>query len=166
MNIQVLNQQSKFRIPKKRMIDYSQKLTQQIVVLFKKKKIFVDFSLDSLHLTINLVFVSKNQIKSLNSDFRDKKKETDILSFKSEDPDCFGELIFCPEVILSNAKKNKWPLIYEYNYMLTHGVLHLLGFDHQTLKDETEMFNLQDHLFNKSIKNQKFKVYQSKGLGI
>lgn len=101
---------------------------------------------------INLVFLNSSKIKEINSKFRNKNKETDILSFESTEPNVLGELVFCPPVIKKNAKQNKWALKYEYLYMLIHGVLHLLGYDHETEKDSLDMFKLQDKIFVKITK--------------
>ena len=97
---------------------------------------------------IVLAFVSPKRSQALNKEFRDKDQSTDVLSFGSADPDCVGELILCPEVIESQAKKNGWTEQHEYSYMILHGLLHLLGYDHE--KDDkaaAEMYSLQDDIF-------------------
>ena len=140
-NVLVLNHQSEHRVPKK----YTQDCLQRILVLLQKKKII---SPKQKVLDINVVFVTSDHIKSLNSNFRKKNKPTDILSFASNDPELLGELILCPSVIEAQAQKNGWRAKYEYLYMLVHGVLHLLGYDHETDTEEQKMFALQDDIFN------------------
>ncbi len=158
MKVQIINQQTEFRIPRADLTRFVQDLTAKIIRLNKanniSKVIISNFKL----MNINLVFVTKRQIKFLNANFRGKNKETDILSFKAFELDCFGELVFCPKVILGNATRADWPIKYEYLYMLTHGYLHLLGFDHQLDKDEKKMIGFQNELFNKIIKNKKYVV--------
>ena len=97
---------------------------------------------------IVLAFVPPERSHSLNKEFRQKDKSTDVLSFDSADPDCIGELILCPDVIEEQAKKNQWEAQLEYSYMIIHGLLHLLGYDHETDdKAAAEMYALQDEIF-------------------
>jgi probable rRNA maturation factor len=69
------------------------------------------------------------------------------LSFESADPDCIGELVLCMPVLRAQSKRTGLSERGELGYMIVHGVLHLLGFDHETKKDEIKMFELQDGLY-------------------
>jgi probable rRNA maturation factor len=96
---------------------------------------------------LSLVFVSKVKIKKINSEYRKVKKETDVLSFDGDGRVSLGELIFCMEVIKEKAQKVKLPLKLYFMMLLTHGVLHLLGYEHEeSAQKEREMFLLQDKL--------------------
>lgn len=118
---------------------------------------FLDFVADALiqkNININrekelvLAFVSPEHSQKLNKQFREKDKSTDVLSFQSDDPEAMGELILCPEVIETQARDNDWDLQLEYSYMILHGILHLLGYDHETDdKAAAEMYALQDDIF-------------------
>jgi probable rRNA maturation factor len=71
-----------------------------------------------------------------------------VLSFESGDPESLGELVFCPEVLETQAKEHKQSFDQELGLMLVHGVLHLLGFDHENGgDDEKKMISLQDEVF-------------------
>lgn len=95
-----------------------------------------------------LVFLSTQQIKSVNNQFRQKNKPTDVLSFSSTDPRCLGELLFSIGVLKKQAKAQNHSLQAEFVYMFIHGVLHLLGYDHEiSKKEEKLMFVLQDRIF-------------------
>lgn len=157
MNVIIVNQQKKYRIPKKFMNELvnliNKILIQKKVKLKNKKQKLEKISLKTFKKEIVLVFVSAKEIKFLNSRFRKKDKPTDILSFQSLDQESFGELILCPEIIFNQARENSWPQKYEYAYMILHGFLHLFGYDHESKFDAEEMFDLQDHLFE-SIKIQ------------
>ena len=90
------------------------------------------------------------QAKKVNFTFRQKNYATDVLSFEGDDQNILGELIICPEVVLRQAREHRLSFREELGYMILHGVLHLLGFDHE--KSETEakrMFALQDRIFDK-----------------
>lgn len=97
---------------------------------------------------LSLVFLREVDAKNLNWNFRQKDYATDILSFQTEDPESFGELVMCPFVLKRQAKANKHSDEFEMGYMVLHGILHLLGYDHE--KDEKtahQMFGLQDGVF-------------------
>lgn len=96
-------------------------------------------------LTISVLSVPKARM--LNLKFRKKKYATDVLSFESEMS--WGDMVLCDEVILKNAKSRKIPYREELAYVVLHGILHLVGFDHElSLSEEKTMFDLQDRVFN------------------
>lgn len=99
---------------------------------------------------ISVVFLKPSDAKQLNWTYRQRDYATDILSFETEDPDSFGELILCPEVLRKQAQEHKMSFEAELGYMILHGVLHLLGFDHEKGGAESEkMLALQDEIFKK-----------------
>ncbi len=111
-----------------------------------EKKNIVDKVVSEKELT--LVFLDKLSAKKLNWQYRQKDYPTDILSFESGDPESLGELVFCPEVLETQAKEHKQTFDQELGLMLVHGVLHLLGFDHENGgEDEKKMMSLQDEVF-------------------
>lgn len=97
---------------------------------------------------ITLVFLDSAQMKKINKQFRGKNKPTDVLSFAPVEPGSLGELLFCLDVLKKQAKEQGHSLEHEFLYMLIHGVLHLLGYDHElSAKEEKLMFRIQDALF-------------------
>lgn len=99
-----------------------------------------------------IVFVANAEMKKLNHHFRDKNKVTDILSFADADEDSLGELVICFPQIQKQAQEHGLTIQQELAYMLIHGVLHLLGYDHEQSKKEAKlMFALQDRIFEQSI---------------
>lgn len=110
---------------------------------------------------VSLVFLSENDAKKLNWNYRCKDYPTDILSFASDDPTSMGELVICPQVLSRQAKDHDVTLEDELGYIVLHGILHLLGYDHEKNKAEEEkMMSLQNEIFEnlrnpKSIKKEK-----------
>lgn len=97
---------------------------------------------------LTLVFLNKAEMRKINFQFRKKNKPTDVLSFESADENSLGELLFCIDVLKMQAKQQKHSLEQELLYMLVHGLLHLLGYDHEISKNEENlMFRLQDQCF-------------------
>lgn len=97
---------------------------------------------------ITLAFVDSAKIKQLNQDFRSKGKVTDILSFSGFTECEIGELALCGEVVDAQAEDHGLSRNEELGYLLIHGVLHLLGYEHEKGGQAAkEMFELQDALF-------------------
>jgi probable rRNA maturation factor len=91
---------------------------------------------------VSLAFVGKEEIKKLNKKFRKKNKPTDVLSFDLGEKDYLGEVIICPEVVKENSSKYKVDFKKEMLKVFVHGVLHLLGYDHE--KSEREARKMED----------------------
>jgi len=88
---------------------------------------------------ISIAFVSSDEIKKLNQKYRKKNKPTDVLSFgKSLDFESdTAEIVICPEIVKENGD--------ELAKMLIHGILHILGYDHEkTTKEAEEMERKQE----------------------
>lgn len=94
----------------------------------------------SVDVELSVVLVDPKEIKELNSYYRKKDEETDILSFCYENDfeKIAGEVVLCPEVIERWAKEDKKEYQEEFAKNLIHGILHVLGFEHGS-----KMFSLQ-----------------------
>lgn len=94
-------------------------------------------------------FVTSLEMKRMNRQFRGKDYATDVLSFESMDPTSAGELVMCMPVIRRQAKRTGLGERGELGYMIVHGTLHLLGYDHESsAADEAKMFALQDLIYS------------------
>ena len=101
-----------------------------------------------------LVFLPESQAKALNLQYRKKNYATDVLSFQG-DGDSLGELVFCPEVVARQAGEHHLSFRDELTYMCLHGLLHLLGYDHEKDKAQARaMFRLQDRLFDQFLQQR------------
>lgn len=97
---------------------------------------------------LSLVFVGTAEMKQLNNQFRKKNKPTDILSFSPVEAHSLGELVFCVSILKQQAKEHNLIFKEEFMYLLIHGVLHLLGYDHELSKSAAKkMYSLQDAIF-------------------
>lgn len=113
--------------------------------LLKKLKTF-----SKLENELTIVLLSEKQMQRINKEFRQKDKATDVLSFSSEQN--LGELLFCPQVIKRQAPLFNHTSKQEFRFMLVHGILHLIGYDHeQDHRSAKIMFNIQDQIY-KQIK--------------
>ena len=87
-----------------------------------------------------LRMVNNPEIKRLNSHFRGKNYATDILSFPAPEPfrsaGHLGELVLSLPILKRQARENKLKSEVELQVLLVHGVLHLLGMDHEKSRKE------------------------------
>lgn len=90
---------------------------------------------------ITLRFVDLVEIHTLNLNYRDMDKPTNVLAFPSQVPaeiilekPFLGDVIICPEVLKNESTELKKSLESHWYLILIHGILHLLGYDH--IKDE------------------------------
>lgn len=147
MEITIVNESS-HAVPRKFVFAWMKSLEAE----FKMRKVF-KAAHSSKELTI--VFLDKKPAQKINAEFRGKDYATDVLSFDSMDPSSLGELVLCPEVLKRQAKEHKLTYQQELGYMLLHGVLHLLGYDHETSeKDAKKMFDLQDSVFERLLQKK------------
>ena len=139
---------TKSRIPKTFIASWN----DSVVLKLKSRK--VRFSKSATELVV--VVVSKSEMRTLNSDYRGKDYATDVLSFVSQEPNSLGELVICADVLKKQAKEHGLTFQQELGYMLLHGILHLLGFDHESDEKEAKrMFKLQDDVFEELCHSSK-----------
>jgi len=101
---------------------------------------------------LSIAFVNLNKIKEINKKYKGKNKITDVLSFSGiginfipQDKN-LGEIIICLKEVKKNAKKYKSEFKTEITRVLIHGILHLLGYDHEKSEKETKkMENKQNY---------------------
>lgn len=96
----------------------------------------------SAELAIRLVDATEGQ--QLNRDYRGKNYATNVLSFTAELPPgvplpLLGDLVLCAPVIAREAAEQGKPLAAHYAHLTVHGVLHLLGMDHQSDPEASAM---------------------------
>ncbi|ANQ54036.1 rRNA maturation factor [Thermosipho affectus] len=102
---------------------------------------------------INIIFVSKEEIKKLNNTFRKKDTETDVLTFVYGDDDLFAEIYICEDVIKRNAETFSNSFEKELLMVLIHASLHCCGYDHEYDTTNAElMFKIQNKYYEKYLK--------------
>jgi probable rRNA maturation factor len=137
--------ESEISMPKKFVTQW----THQIETELQKRKILKK-NKNPIDLTI--VFLDPPRAKKLNFEFRKKSYATDVLSFQGLDKTTLGDLVICPQVIKKQSKEHQLSFQNELGYMILHGILHLLGYDHEKSKKEAQiMFKIQDSVFEKLL---------------
>ena len=97
---------------------------------------------------LNVVISDNAFIKEYNKNYRNIDKETDVLSFPSDEEGELGDIIISIDRAKDQAKEYGHSLKRELSFLLCHGILHCLGFDHQTKDEEEVMFSLQEKILD------------------
>ena len=89
---------------------------------------------------IALLFCGDAAIRELNAKFRGKDKPTNVLSFPSgQDKGFLGDIALARETCVAEAAEKNIPLREHAAHLIIHGMLHLIGYDHQSEADAVEM---------------------------
>lgn len=82
--------------------------------------------------------VDANESQQLNFEFRGKDQPTNVLSFAYDELENYlGDIVICMPVVESEANEQNKSFLHHLQHMIAHGVLHLLGYDHEQ-DDEAE----------------------------
>lgn len=119
------------------------------------KAVFKELNIKTSH-EINFLLTDLETIHEYNLTYRNKDMPTDIISFAYIDseenetiPFELGDIIICIEKVKSQADDYGHSEKREFAFLVTHGMLHLLGYDHLNVHDEKVMFELQDVILNR-----------------
>jgi probable rRNA maturation factor len=97
---------------------------------------------------LSVAIVSDRRMRALNRQFRGKDSVTDVLSFPSEDRGFLGDIVIAAGVAARQARDGGHSVQTELRVLSLHGLLHLLGYDHET--DEGQMARTEARLRKKS----------------
>lgn len=93
---------------------------------------------------VSVSFVTNEEIKELNREFRNVDNETDVLSFPMDDDEfegvvILGDIVLSTQRIIEQANDFNHSLEREMSYLTVHSMLHLLGYDHMGSNEKEEM---------------------------
>jgi probable rRNA maturation factor len=143
MKLQIENSQNKIKIDKR-------KIRNTVLKVLK--------TLDCPDKEISLSFVDDEYIKQLNKQYLGKDQATNVLSFSLQEgeygdinPQILGDIIVSVETAQRDALYGKLNIAQEIDFLIIHGILHLLGYNHEntTKKEATKMRQKEKELFNK-----------------
>ncbi len=123
----------------------------QKIVKIDKRKIRLNLKIMMSHLgcpdkDISVSFVDDDEIRALNKKYLSKDKPTNVLSFSMREnvygdinPNVLGDIVISAQTAKKDARKGGLTVAQEIDFLLIHGLLHLLGFNHEkTTKDKTK----------------------------
>jgi len=101
---------------------------------------------------VSIHFIGDTRMRRMNLLYRGRDTSTDVLSFglendargKTREATDFGDIFVCVPYVKRQSKRFNVSYKEEAYRMIIHGVLHLLGYDHQKQKDAAKMFALQE----------------------
>ena len=108
------------------------------------------------NILVNVIIVDNNEIHKINKEYRNIDRETDVISFAYEDDKTINDspIRVLGDIYISIDKAKQQAIEYnhslkrELSFLMTHGFLHLLGYDHMKKEDEDIMFPLQEKILN------------------
>lgn len=128
-----------------------------------------DFVLTQMHVStqveLNIIFVDPQPMEDLHIKWLDLPGPTDVMSFPMDElrpgtptsptnSGCLGDIVICPQVAAAQAADAGHTPVEEMLLLATHGMLHLLGYDHHEPEEKKEMFDLQRTLLLTFLANR------------
>ena len=90
---------------------------------------------------LSVSFVTPQEMADLHVRYTGEEGPTDVLSFPQDDDRLLGDVVICP----AEAADNNPDVEAELRLLLVHGILHLLGYDHEEDTDRAQMWARQEH---------------------
>jgi probable rRNA maturation factor len=121
--------------------------------------------LEGIEATVALTCLPDDEVKRLNGRYRNLDEATDVLSFPLWEEDGrfappalwesvpLGDVVVSPDFVRRNAERENIGYNSEMARIVAHGVLHLVGYDHDTEENRREMWALQERIVENFIKN-------------
>jgi len=108
------------------------------------------------NIEIGIIFVDNKKIKELNKEYRNIDRETDVITFRLEDYEkvsynninVLGDIYISLDKAKSQSEEYGHSYLRELSFLVIHGFLHLLGYDHMNKEDEEKMFKLQEEILD------------------
>ena len=142
MKLQIRNSQNKINIDKRR-------IRSTVLKIMKM--------LDCADKELSISLVDDDYIQELNKHYLGRDKTTNVISFSIREgeygninPQLLGDVIISVDTAMKDAAKGKLSIDQEIDFLMIHGILHLLGYNHEnTTKEETKkMRQKEKELFN------------------
>lgn len=111
--------------------------------------------IDTKNVTVKLC--TDAEMRAFNKTYRGIDKTTDVLSFSLDfkepqsDEEYLGDILISYPTAKKQAKEHHQALEDELTFLLIHGLLHLMGHDHEGIEDERKMFSLQEKIFKQAL---------------
>ena len=137
MKIQIENKQTKIKIERR-------KIRSAVLKLLK--------IMDCANKELSISFVDDNTIKQLNNHYLQRNHSTNVLSFSLQEgeygnvnPHILGDIVISTETAQRDAIRGDLSLSEEIDFLIIHGLLHLLGFNHEnTTKSQTIKMQMKE----------------------
>ena len=100
---------------------------------------------------VSIIIVDNKEIQRINREYRNLDNPTDVISFAAIDgeeslPTEMGDIFISVDKIIEQANQYGHSVLREFAFLATHGIYHLLGYDHMNKEDEEIMFTKQENI--------------------
>ncbi len=109
---------------------------------------------------VSVKICSDAEMRTFNKTYRGIDQTTDVLSFALDfkepqsNENYLGDIVISYQTAKKQAREHHQSLEDEMTFLLIHGLLHLSGYDHETLADERKMFSRQENIFKKVLEKK------------
>ena len=114
---------------------------------------------------VSVLFADRDEIRQINKDYRNIDRATDVISFSYREGEgaefagmMLGDLAICPEVVEKHSVTYGTVFKVEMSFVIVHGVLHLLGFDHVKKTEREKMRKMEDKVMKELFKDWKGRL--------
>ena len=133
-------------------------LTNEKLKEIEELKDYTKYLFDYMNIkdaVMSIIIVDNKEIHRINKEYRNIDRETDVISFALEEGETFdepyktlGDIYISIDKVYEQAKEYGHSVKRELFFLVTHGFLHLLGYDHMKKEDEEVMFPLQEKILD------------------
>lgn len=133
-------------------------LTNQNIKEIDELNDYIDYLFDYMNIKdsiMSIIIVDNEYIHKINKEYRGIDRETDVISFALEEGETInepiktlGDIYISIDKVYEQAKEYGHSVKRELFFLVTHGFLHLLGYDHMKKEDEEIMFPLQEKILD------------------
>lgn len=109
--------------------------------------VFKEESSGEKNINLSIALVGLSRIRKLNKKYRGKNQPTDVLAFGEG----LNEIVICPEEVKKNAKRYALPFEKELINSLIHGILHLLGYEHEKSEKKAKEMRMKETYYLSKI---------------
>ncbi len=132
-------------------------LTNEKLEEIKELDDYTKYLLGYMHVdaSFSVIIVDNDKIHEINREYRGIDRPTDVISFALEENEEYeikerllGDIYISIDKVYEQAKEYNHSVKRELFFLVTHGFLHLLGYDHMNKEDEEKMFSLQEEILD------------------
>lgn len=138
------------------------KYEQDFIRVMKQCEKTLDITKDY---SVSLIFTDAKEIHEINRSYRNIDRPTDVISFAMMDSENdyempegeneLGDIFISIDAVREQAESYGHSVRREVCFLFTHGLLHLLGYDHMNEEDEKVMFQIQDVIIDEIVPKKK-----------
>lgn len=110
----------------------------------------------NLECDLDVLLVDETEMTDLHVKWMDEPGPTDVLTFpmdelrpNSPEAGMLGDIVLCPQVAIRQAESANHTFTHEISILAVHGLLHIVGYDHDNKEDEKAMFDLQESIVSR-----------------